>query len=403
MTKYILTKLKIFYLSLFIILFSQSIWQEAKAHPMPNTIVKLDILNNSIKGESKVSLIDLESAIGHPVNNFKGEFIKNYFLNHITAISQNKNWNTKIENLELIVEHDPLVGDYKEVMVNFILTPNDTKDLRHFIFKYDAVIHQVITHEIVVFVKYDWSNGVLEETSTEPLGVIKLDVPSGKILPLKVDLEEGSWLRGIGAMFLLGMKHIAEGLDHILFLLTLLLVAPLTVNNNKWSSYQGLKYTLFRFLKISLAFTVGHSITLIVGSFNLIQFPSQYIEILIALSIFISVINCIKPIFYKREVIIASGFGLIHGLAFSMSLSGLELDFSSKLISILGFNLGIEAMQIIIMICFFPLLLLSRLKIYDQIRVFMAVITMMVSSAWIAERTTNKENFVTSYINKVFK
>ena len=268
-------------------------------------------------------------------------------------------------------------------------------------FSLRLLIHQVVTHQILVFLKSDWENGLLEEDKSMPIGVIKMDVKSGNIYPLEVNLEKGSWLQGAKAMFMFGMKHIQEGLDHILFLLTLLLIAPLAIDHNHWSGYQGIKYTVVRFLKISFAFTVGHSITLLAGSLNIIDFRVQYIEVLIALSIFISAINCIKPVFFKKEILIAGGFGLIHGLAFSLSLSGMDLNFGSKMLSILGFNLGIEAMQIIIMLCFFPILLVSKWNFYTIVRGAFAICTMVVSIAWVVERISNHENIITAYVNSL--
>ncbi|RYX98328.1 hypothetical protein EON78_05265, partial [bacterium] len=83
MTKYITNPKKLIWFYLLISLFFISIWQQAKAHPMPNTIVKLDILDNSIKGESKIPLADLESAIGQSIKDFKSDFIQDYFIKHI--------------------------------------------------------------------------------------------------------------------------------------------------------------------------------------------------------------------------------------------------------------------------------------------------------------------------------
>lgn len=56
--------------------------------------------------------------------------------------------------------------------------------------------------------------------------------------------------------------------------------------------------------------------------------------------------------FTKKEVLIAGFFGLIHGLAFSLTLSGISLNIGGKLLSVLGFNLGIEAMQMVVMLGF---------------------------------------------------
>ncbi|WP_160143711.1 HupE/UreJ family protein [Chryseolinea soli] len=373
----------------------------AVAHPMPNSVVSLSVLEKWISGEVKIPLLELESAIGRKAGELDTDFFREYFESHIQAVSGKRTWHTEIESLSTITDTSPFVGEYQEVVVHFKLTPPDARLLRHFTFEYDAVIHQVITHRALVFVQYDWNNGLQDQSDSEPLGVIGLDVPSGKIFPLEVHLEEGSWINGVKGMFLLGMKHIREGLDHILFLLTLLLIAPLTIEDRKWSGYQGFRYTLERFLKISLAFTLGHSITLLAGSLNLVDFRVQYVEVLIAVSILVSAVNCVKPVFFKKEVFIAGGFGLIHGLAFSISLSHLELGLGSKLLSIVGFNLGIEAMQLIIMACFLPMLLMSKWKAYPAVRTAFAVFTIILSTAWIVERIATKENFITAHFNKL--
>ena len=67
---------------------------------------------------------------------------------------------------------------------------------------------------------------------------------------------------GFVSLFRLGMRHIAEGTDHLLFLLALLLPAPLVVSCSRWAGPADVRRSLFRILKIVTAFTIGHSITL---------------------------------------------------------------------------------------------------------------------------------------------
>jgi hypothetical protein len=370
------------------------------SHPMPSSVVNLSVFDNFIRGDAKIPLVELETATGKLFQSNE-DFYKKYFLQHIKAVSNNASWTTEVKGFEVITDHDPFIGNYSEVKVSFKLIPPNRSKLRNFKLEYDAVIHQVVTHEAIIFIQSDWNNGIQDQSKAYPIGVVKLDVPSGTIMPLRVNLNEGSWWKGFRGMFLFGMQHIRAGLDHILFLLTLLLIAPLTMHNKEWTGFQGLGYTVSRFLKISLAFTMGHSVTLLIGSFNLIHFRVQYIEVLIAISILISAVNCVRPIFLKKEIVIAAGFGLIHGLAFSISLSDVELGTASKLISILGFNLGIEAMQLIIMLLFFPILLLSKYPFYRWVRIVFSVFTTIAASAWIAERISNEGNLVSSYVNSL--
>jgi len=87
-------------------------------------------------------------------------------------------------------------------------------------------------------------------------------------------------------------------------------------------------------------------------------------------SILVSAVHAIRPLFPGRETIIAASFGLIHGLAFASALNELGLRGFYRLISVLGFNLGIEAMQLAVVTITFPaLLLLSRTRFNSPFRI----------------------------------
>src|SRR5271165_3502823 len=125
---------------------------------------------------------------------------------------------------------------------------------------------------------------------------------------------------GFVNLFRLGMRHIAEGTDHLLFLLVLLLPAPLIVVGSRWAGFAGMSNSVLRILKIVTAFTIGHSITLALAAFGIVRVPSRPIEVLIAVSILVSAIHALRPIFPGKEAGIAAYFGLIHGLAFAATL-----------------------------------------------------------------------------------
>lgn len=83
------------------------------------------------------------------------------------------------------------------------------------------------------------------------------------------------------------MRHIAEGTDHLLFLLALLLPAPLLVFRPRWAGFAGVRHSVLQILKVVTAFTIGHSITLALAALGLVRVPSRPIEILIAFSILV--------------------------------------------------------------------------------------------------------------------
>ena len=157
-------------------------------------------------------------------------------------------------------------------------------------------------------------------------------------------------------------------------------------------------------IKIITAFTIGHSITLLIGAFNLVQLPNQLIEILIAFSILISAIHAIYPIFPNKETFVAAGFGLIHGLAFANTLIDLHLQTYQLAFSILGFNIGIELMQLLIMALIIPeLILLSRTKYYSIIRITGAVVAGIAAIAWIMQRYSGNGNVITQFLETGLK
>lgn len=200
---------------------------------------------------------------------------------------------------------------------------------------------------------------------------------------------------GVPGMFRLGMHHIAEGTDHLLFLLALLLPAPLLAVASRWTGSGGVRHTLIQILRVVTAFTFGHSITLALGASGLVSLPERPVEVLIAFSILISAAHALRPLFPGREPIIAASFGLAHGLAFATTLHNLGVGPWQRIASILGFNLGIETMQLIVVAAVLPsLIILSRTPAYTFFRLTGALFAGFASFGWIIERLFGVPAFV---------
>lgn len=141
----------------------------------------------------------------------------------------------------------------------------------------------------------------------------------------------------------LGLEHILTGLDHLLFLFSLLLGA------RRGKSLLALVTT----------FTLAHSLSLGLAVFNLIALPSRFVESMIAASIvFVALRHFFREGKEKLllDLIITFLFGLIHGVGFSSALR--EANFSGEgiVLPLLFFNLGVEAGQIAVVLLFYPLL-----------------------------------------------
>ncbi len=207
---------------------------------------------------------------------------------------------------------------------------------------------------------------------------------------------------GFVSLFRLGMRHIAEGTDHLLFLLALLLPAPLVVSGSHWAGSAGVRRSLLRMLKIVTAFTIGHSLTLALAALGFVHVPSRPVEVLIAFSILISALHALRPIFPGKEAGIAAFFGLIHGLAFATTLGNLGLGRWERISGVLAFNLGIETMQMVVVAVTLPsLILLSRSGAYSFVRLGGALFAGFASLGWIAERLLSMHNSVDLVTNSI--
>ena len=237
--------------------------------------------------------------------------------------------------------------------------------------------------------------------------------------------EEGSAYSSFYDYLELGIKHILTGLDHIAFLIGLLLL------NLKRKSL----------IIVITGFTVGHSITLALGALNYVTPASSFVESLIGYSIVVVAIECVASItkqytlynryllyswilfillftFYGNQkyilgllglglfsycyfglserfhnqkliLIITMLFGLVHGFGFAGNLSSIGLMQDRFIPALIGFNLGVEVGQILLILSLFALMfLLKRLISFSAeiFRIYTASVLACLGIYWFVER-----------------
>ena len=380
------------------------------AHQAPYTNILLDVNTKRVAVELQIPVPELALAFGQSILKdpativeLYGPQLKEYLKAHIHPYIDKENpWGVEISGMEMDKGTQVLSGPpFWELRVHLDLVPDQNEDTRRFFLDYDVVMHEVINHTALVSIRNDWENGIITDNPTEA-GVIRRDMQTNTIKPFEINLKKGSSWKGFESMFLLGTGHIRNGTDHLLFIITLLLPACLVASNRRWTVYGGLKYSVFRLLKIVTAFTVGHSITLLIGVLGFVRIPAQLIEITIAFSILVSAIHAIRPLFYGREIFIALGFGFIHGLAFSQTLQNLHLVSTDLALSVLGFNIGIEAMQIVVILVTIPwFILMSITKYFKLVRGILAVMVSLAACGWIVQRITGSDNLLSAATDKL--
>jgi hypothetical protein len=369
----------------------------AFAHSTPGTTALLDFHRDGVMAELIMPLEELEIAFKQPLlaetNNILTKHeaaLREYLTAHINPESPAGGpWTVTVQSLALQLEKPPF-----DLIAHIWMQPPPGVSPRQFTFNYSVINHEVMNHNVFVAARNDWDTAVISG-KPEPLGNILFTITS-----LNIDRSHGNWWQGFRSVLRVGMHHIAEGTDHLLFLLVLLLPAPLVAQARRWSHFRGLKSSLLQLLKIVTAFTIGHSFTLVIGALDWLQLPSQPVEILIAFSIFVSALHAIRPWFAGREVYLAAGFGLIHGLAFAGSIA--EYGFSPWYLAatILGFNLGIELMQLLVVALTIPwLILLARTKFYPLVRISGAVFGAVAALGWIVERALAVRNPMEPLVN----
>ncbi len=247
------------------------------------------------------------------------------------------------------------------------------------------------SHRVLVTVTDD-------ERATRIAGTIDADDPE-LVTAISADVAEavaddpesgdGAAVTDSGFMAMLdqGFLHVLDGADHMLFLLTLLLPAPLSAVGGRWRASPDGWNAARKVVRLATAFTLGHSLSLAASALGVIDLPSRPIEILIAVSVGVSAIHAIRPLAKGGELAIAAGFGLVHGLAFGEILNNLNLDSATTIKTLLAFNLGIEAAQLLTIALTFPSFwLLSRTPIYPAVRLVGATVALVASISWIVDR-----------------
>jgi hydrogenase/urease accessory protein HupE len=148
----------------------------------------------------------------------------------------------------------------------------------------------------------------------------------------------------------LGIEHILTGVDHVLFVLTIVVAAA------------GWRY----WLTVLTSFTIAHSITLTLGMLNVVRIPASIVEplILASIALMFALNFRHKATTLPTRATIVFACGLLHGLGFASAMADIGLHGTNKLISLAAFNVGIELGQAAIVATTLLALYFARPKRY---------------------------------------
>lgn len=198
-----------------------------------------------------------------------------------------------------------------------------------------AGLENTMTDALVRVAFLDGSSWIRRLTPQEPSAAI----PS----------RQGGW--SVAALYLkLGVEHILLGIDHLLFVLALLIIT-----RGRWL-----------LIKTVTAFTIAHSITLALATLGYVHLPSAPVEALIALSIAFVAVEIVRQwrghegLTSRAPWLVAFAFGLLHGLGFAGALSEIGLPEGQIPLALFFFNLGVEIGQLLFIAAMLGILAVSR-------------------------------------------
>ncbi len=188
-----------------------------------------------------------------------------------------------------------------------------------------------------------------------------------------------------------GMLHIWKGLDHVLFILALILPTVLTRRGSSWQAVDNYKTSLWQLLKIVTVFTLAHSFTLLLAALEIIKVNSRFVESMIALSIILVAANNLSQSVKRGSLWVILFLGLFHGLGFASVMGNLPFRMGDLVKMVIRFNIGVEIGQIVIVLLLFPVLYALRHKPFYNTAILKggSVILILIASFWFLQRALN--------------
>ena len=374
-------QVKIFYklAILFCFLIFSSI---ALCHSGSTAFIELKPSDKGVKGEWLISLIDLQAAVNLDAN----------YDNQISF----KEFKDKSEEIKIFVGKNLVIYGAENtcnidwsmpslVKFNggvFVKSPLQADCTEAVSVKYLAFFDINSSHRSIL----KWASGV-DEISGEKSFVF---TPEKNQIALDSPSKNVSLGENVFNYLKMGVIHILEGLDHLFFLVALLVPAIFSVfKANQRSSFRGeLKQLSVSLLKIVTAFTLGHSVTLVLASVFGFSPPGVLVETIIAFSVVLAGANILFKMFAESSWKVAAMFGLIHGFGFAGALVELGLSKSYLVASLLSFNMGVELGQLLVVLLVTPVLvLLAQRRLSSQVTQLSAGIVIAVFGLlWLVER-----------------
>ncbi len=360
----------------------------ASAHSVNESYVYFDVTETTLRGRVEVNLAELakikanDGSVDTPLTReeFEADYplFADYFSDRLALEFEGERLDVAFDGIGYL---DTSKGAF--VQLWFDVTGFDTTPVS-IEMSYDAMFSDIDpTHRGFALIATNTRNGMEANE-----GYISLIFAPGDGLKTLYLNDEPTW--GVIMTFLEhGVWHIWLGFDHVLFLITLLISSVMILHAGRWEPSGGLRDSLINTVKIVTVFTLAHTVTLSLATFNIITLPVAFVEAVIALSIAVVAIGNLIPRFHTQSWKVVFIFGLFHGFGFANVLEPLGLDPTRKAIGLAAFNVGVELGQLAIVLAVFPVLFAVRhFKAYRILAMQGgSVALILIAMFWFVERT----------------
>lgn len=353
----------------------------AKGHAVGENYVWLNLDTNRVSGRFEFSVEDLESKLGLRLQKNESselqqsiETVQKYVDDHFQVQSNGTTIPLTITRSQAFQAESEYIQYYFES--EEFEVPKELHIENDIFFKDDKF------HRSLLLTEY---NKIAEE-EYGPAFIAMIFGPT--TTSQTFDLMKVEAVLGPRDFIWQGMLHIWIGIDHILFLVVLLLPAVLERKEGRWQPVDSFRQAIWNVLKIVTVFTIAHSITLSLAALEIVQLPSRIVESTIALSIILVAVNVLFPKIKEGSLMVIFFFGLFHGLGFASVMGHIPFRISEVIKVLLGFNVGVEVGQIAIVAVLFPLIFLLRnQKAYQPVVLKCGTILItLIAGYWFVER-----------------
>lgn len=360
-------------------------WGAMLAHPVPHSLADLRILPHRWQLDLKLPADRLGYALAHQAQSpatvpgpdelrkvTRGA-VMSYVAARIAAQSDDgTSWSVYVDRA-LAPERNA-----RDWRVTVTLTPPAGHAATSGWFSDEAILREIPAHVAVISLVEDWTAGVFPN-HPRLLGALH-----DHVTRVHVDLEHDHPWRPWFDLMILGAGNNLQGIDHLAFLLAMILIVPLREVSGRWRVRSSMCPAWGQTMVWILAFALGQLVCIIAAIFGCLAPPSgPWMKGLNVLLVAISAVHAIRPLYPQREVWIAAGFGLANGFGFAVAIHELSRINRQALLATLDFNAGVVLVQLAGVLALAWTLIVFRARRWmPWVRVGLSAVATLAACSW---------------------